>query len=106
MYNEGERFHDDMHGLFTGVGTAMMIGVANARAANARRRENEAACTAAAAGARGAVLADTVFSLRERLADAEEDVAVLTAERDDLEGKLRMMATAYKRLRAETRAAA
>ena len=106
MYNEAEACHDVVHGLFSGAATAMMVGVSNARAANERRRANEFACGQAAAAARGAVLSETAFALRERLADAEDDVARLTAERDDLERKLRLLATEYQRLRAETRVAA
>ena len=86
--SEASDCHDAMHGLFSGLGNALFVGMANGRAQHAQRQANIARCGSAASGARADVYAATAANLRERLADAEEDVARLTIERDDFERRL------------------
>ncbi len=97
--SEASDCHDAMHGLVSGLGNALFVGMANGRAQHAQRQANIARCSSAASGARADVYAATAADLRERLADADDDICRLTAERDDFERRLRNLAMYVNDLR-------
>ena len=105
-YSAGEQVGDVMHGIMGGLSIAVALGMADGRARNAQRREHAARCGAAARAAEGRVYAATAAGLRERLADAEEDVAFLQEENATLQGKVDTLCAFITAERAAGRMAA
>ena len=84
--HSAERIGHDMHGILGGVGQALALSMMASRAQADARQAHIARCRAAARGAEADVLHATASQLRIRLEDAAADLATLRdelAERDD-----------------------
>lgn len=88
MSREVESLVSGFENAMGAIAFAGIVGMAQGRARAADRRAREARCDAAARAAEGEVYAATAAQLRERLADAEEDVVFLREENEQLRADL------------------
>lgn len=78
--NDAEACGQHMHGALGGIAGALMVGMAASRVQSVQRQARVARCAAAGSAAAANVHAASAAVLRERLADAEDDYAVLHEE--------------------------